>query len=71
VQLGRYDKAIEDFNAAINVNQNLADAWAWRGVAFERKGNMSEAKQSYSRALNIDSGNAVARKGGGGIGSLF
>ena len=59
----QYDKAIEDFNAALNVNNRDADSWAWRGVAYERMGNRQMAQESYQRALAVDSGNHVARQG--------
>ena len=39
VATNQYDKAIEDFNAALNVDNRDADSWAWRGVAYERKGD--------------------------------
>ena len=71
----QYDKAIEDFNAALNVNAKDADSWAWRGVAFERKGDRSQAVESYQRALSIDNRNSVARQGSsrlqGGVAGLF
>ena len=34
----QYDKAVEDLNAALNVNNRDAESWAWRGVALERLG---------------------------------
>jgi Tfp pilus assembly protein PilF len=59
------------------VNAQDADSWAWRGVAFERKGDRPQAVESYQRALSIDSTNATARQGqsrlqgGGGVAGLF
>jgi tetratricopeptide (TPR) repeat protein len=76
VATNQYDKAIEDFNAALNVDSKDANSWAWRGVAMERKGDKSQALESYTRALTIDNGNSVARQGssrlqGGGVAGLF
>jgi tetratricopeptide (TPR) repeat protein len=76
VATNQYDKAIEDFNAALNVNNKDADSWAWRGVAYERKGDRQQAVESYQRALTIDNANATARQGsarlqGGGVAGLF
>ena len=71
----QYDKAIEDFNAALNVDSKDANSWAWRGVAYERKGDRQQAIESYQHALNIDNGNSVARQGSsrlqGGVAGLF
>jgi tetratricopeptide (TPR) repeat protein len=75
VATNQYDKAIEDFNAALNVDARDANSWAWRGVALERKGDRQQAIESYQRALTIDKTNATARQGSsrlqGGVASLF
>jgi Tfp pilus assembly protein PilF len=63
VQVGEFEKAVEDFNAALNVNNRLAEAWAWRGVALERQGQRSEAAESYRRALSVEAANATAKQG--------
>jgi tetratricopeptide (TPR) repeat protein len=70
----QYDKAAEDFNAALNVNNKNADAWAWRGVALDRAGKKQEAAESFARATAIDPNNSVAKqglgRGQGGVASL-
>jgi tetratricopeptide (TPR) repeat protein len=75
VATNQYDKAIEDFNAALNVDNKDANSWAWRGVAFERKGDRTQAIESYQRALAVDNSNSVARQGSsrlqGGVAGLF
>ena len=38
-----YDKAIEDFNAALNVDNHNASAWAGLGLAYEKKGDRKKA----------------------------
>jgi tetratricopeptide (TPR) repeat protein len=55
VSLGKFDKAIEDFNAALNVNSKSALAWAWLGLAYDKSGNPQKAKEAYQRAQQIDS----------------
>ncbi len=45
VTLGKYDKAVEDFNAALNVDSKSALAWAWLGVAYDKSGNRSKAQE--------------------------
>jgi tetratricopeptide (TPR) repeat protein len=63
VTLGNYDKAIEDFNAALNVDNKSAPAWAWLGLAYERKGERVKAHESYQRALSIDPSQPIAKQG--------
>ena len=66
--IGKYDQAIEDFNAALNVDNRNGDAWAGLGLAYEKQGNKTKASESYGRALVVDPGNRVAREGQGRIG---
>ena len=72
--MGQYDKAVEDFNAALNVNNKDADSWANRGLAYERSNRRQEAIESYTRATSIDPNNPTARQGlgrlQGGVASL-
>ena len=60
---GKYDKAIEDFNASLNVDNRNANGWAGLGMAYEKQGNRTKASESYQRALVIDPNNPVARSG--------
>ena len=57
--------AIEDFNAALNVDSNNAAAWAGLGLAYEKQGNKAKAVESYNRAMIVDPNNAQARAGVG------
>jgi Flp pilus assembly protein TadD len=65
VTLGKYDKAVEDFNAALNVDSKSALAWAWLGVAYDKSGNRSKARESFQRALTLDPQQPLARQGMG------
>ena len=60
---GKYAAAIEDLNAALNVDTKNAEAWADLGLAYEKSGNMTKARESYSRAKVIDPGNQIASQG--------
>ena len=60
---GKYDAAIEDYDAALNVDVNNATAWANLGLAYEKSGNKPKALESYNRALQVDSTNSLARAG--------
>ena len=64
VATGKYDAAIEDFNAALNVNNHNADSWANLGVAYEKQGNKSKAVESYNRAMEVDPQNPLRRATG-------
>jgi tetratricopeptide (TPR) repeat protein len=68
IELGKFDAAVEDFNAALNVDNRNADAWAGLGLAYERQGNRAKAQESYGRALIVDPGNKVARDGQSRVG---
>ncbi|MCC2107642.1 MAG: tetratricopeptide repeat protein, partial [Hyphomicrobiales bacterium] len=61
--LGKYDKAIEDFNATLNVDNKNPNGWAGLGVAYEKQGNRVKAAESYQRALVLDPNNRIARDG--------
>jgi Tfp pilus assembly protein PilF len=58
---GKYQAAIEDFNAALNVDANNSDAWAGLGFCYEKLDNHAKAVESYQRAVQVDPNNAQAR----------
>ncbi len=58
---GKYEKAIEDFNAALNVDAYNSEAWAGLGFCYAKLDNRAKAIESYSRAIQIDPGNSAAR----------
>jgi tetratricopeptide (TPR) repeat protein/plastocyanin/sugar lactone lactonase YvrE len=49
-----YDKAIECYDRAIEVDPNLVDAWHKKGNAFYNKENYDEAIRCYDRASLIN-----------------
>ena len=51
VYLLEYDKAIECFDKALEVNPKSLDALLNKGVAYENKGNYSKAKSIYLQIL--------------------
>lgn len=66
VQLGEdlandrhYDRALEYFNKAIEMNSENDFAWGDRGLMLDKKGRKNEALESFSRALEIDSSNSI------------
>jgi tetratricopeptide (TPR) repeat protein len=56
-----YDRASEDFIAALRIDPNYANAYNYRGLACWYKGDYRRAKADYERALQIDPNYASAR----------
>jgi tetratricopeptide (TPR) repeat protein len=53
-QKGQYDRAISDFNKALEINPGYAEAYNNRGVAYGFKGQHDKAISDYSKAIEID-----------------
>ena len=51
VYLFEYDKAIENFDLALEMNPKYVDALLNKGVAYEQKGNFKQAKSIYLQIL--------------------
>ena len=51
---GNHDGAIADFTKAIELNPNMAKAFAARGVSKEAKGDGAGAKSDYSQSIQIE-----------------
>lgn len=62
VKRGMYEKALEYYDRALEINQNSSDAWNNKGVALYRLDRVDEALQCYSRALEIDPSNLDAMR---------
>ena len=48
-----YDRAIEDYNAAIGLNENDPYSYYSRGWAHLLQGNMSKARADFNKALDL------------------
>ena len=57
------DAAMDDFNQALALNRNYAEAWSNRGLALEAKGERNKARAAFSRALTIEPGMQSAKDG--------
>jgi len=58
-QLGLYDDAIRQFQIAINLKQDYANAYYNLGHALEMKGNLNEALAAYQIVKNLVAGDAA------------
>ena len=54
VYLFEYDKAIENFDKALEINPKSIDALLNKGVAYEQKGDFKQAKSIYLRILKYN-----------------
>lgn len=48
-----YNEAGDLFRQVTKVNTNCPEAWEGLGICFEKKGHSKEAKQSFSKSLEI------------------
>ena len=62
-QLNKLESALEDFNAALNINNRNADAWAGLGLVSEKMGSKAKAIEAYNTAIGIDPNQSIARSG--------
>jgi tetratricopeptide (TPR) repeat protein len=53
LRMGRHREAIEDFDAAVNVDENFADAYYLRGIAKLRLGDGAGANADMARARSL------------------
>jgi Flp pilus assembly protein TadD len=49
-----YEKAIEEFNKAIQEEPSSAEPYYNLGIVYEARNDLEEAKQSYQKALEIN-----------------
>jgi tetratricopeptide (TPR) repeat protein len=56
----RFDDAIRDFNAALQLNPDIPEAYADRGNAYQRKGETDKAIIDFNKAIELDPNSTVA-----------
>jgi tetratricopeptide (TPR) repeat protein len=54
---------VDGVSKAIDLNPNLALAYAARGLAYEHKGDRDRAIADYSKAIELDPNLAPAKEG--------
>jgi tetratricopeptide (TPR) repeat protein len=57
---GEVDRAIQDYNKAIDLNSEDATAYNNRGSACAHKGDLDAAIQDYSKAIDLNPEDAAA-----------
>ena len=55
---GNYNKAIEYYTIAINLDPNYASAYKYRGNAYDKLQKYDEAFSDFTKAISIDSNDA-------------
>ena len=53
-QKGKFDEAILEYNKAIAIKPNYAEAYSKRGNAYSGKGNSEQAISDYTKAIEVD-----------------
>lgn len=66
-QAGDYQRAIDDFNAALSINPEFPQAYANRALIHVRIKQMPQAVADYDRAISIDPNYAPAYVGRGNV----
>jgi tetratricopeptide (TPR) repeat protein len=51
---GGVDLALKDFDHAISLNPQLAEAYLWKGIALRKANRETEARQAIQKALQLD-----------------
>ena len=60
VNQGRYDRALQDLNKAIEIDPANAFAYNNRGILFKSRGLLDLAMQDFNKAIELDPGYAKA-----------
>lgn len=53
---GHYKSARDEFEAAIKLNENYADAYFNLGICYQDEGDVANARRNYKRALELQPG---------------
>jgi len=57
-----YDKAIEDFTQAINLNTDHSELFGLRGLAYKEAGDFDKARADFAKALELDPSDEMAKE---------
>ncbi|MFH1239495.1 MAG: tetratricopeptide repeat protein [bacterium] len=51
---GKFEKAIDRFNDAVEIDPKYAEAFYYKGQMYEKRGKYSEARIAYKNALTVN-----------------
>jgi tetratricopeptide (TPR) repeat protein len=51
---GGLDAALKDFDTAVSINPNSAEAYLWKGVTLRKANRDAEARAAFQQALKLD-----------------
>ena len=57
---GKYDRAVEDFNRALELDPNYPDAFNGRALAYAGEQQYDHALQDFNQAIKLDPNYAIA-----------
>jgi len=60
VKSGQYNKAIESFKRALDINSNYSETWFKLGITYNTAGQYVESIDAFKKAVDIDSENISA-----------
>jgi tetratricopeptide (TPR) repeat protein len=59
---GGIDKALKDFQTAIDLNPRSSEAWLWMGIALRRQNRNADARKALEKALEYNPGRRWAKE---------
>lgn len=54
VEVGEYDRAIDAYTQVLGLDPYLAEAYLNRGIAYEKKGDVKQAKRDFKNFLQVN-----------------
>ena len=60
---GALDNALDDFNTALKLDPNYAEAWTNQALVYEQRGQKKRAFKSYARAAALKPSYGPAKDG--------
>ncbi|HLI84932.1 MAG TPA: tetratricopeptide repeat protein [Bryobacteraceae bacterium] len=59
---GGFDLAVADFRKALELDSKNADAWLWLGMALRKQNKNADARQAFSKSLELNPGRNWTRQ---------
>ena len=58
----KFDEAIEAFNEVLKINPKSSESYCGLGLIYENKKDYAKAKEMYTKTLELDKENKVAKE---------